>query len=145
MVGRKVDPVWVLKVCALVLFCAFVFNFAITVFSPRAQAAVGATSGEPSFANPGGIIPQSEDIPKIDFVSFIQKFVRTTGIYAFITNLGEIALTPSGEEMEIYSWMKLIMVLVGFGIVYLGAAKNFEPLLLVPIGFGVIFANIPFA
>jgi oxaloacetate decarboxylase beta subunit len=37
------------------------------------------------------------------------------------------------------------MVLVGLLIIYLGAAKGFEPLLLVPIGFGVVFANIPFA
>ena len=37
------------------------------------------------------------------------------------------------------------MVAVGFLIVYLGAVKGFEPLLLIPIGFGTIFVNIPFA
>jgi oxaloacetate decarboxylase beta subunit len=35
------------------------------------------------------------------------------------------------------------MVIVGFVVVYLGAAKGFEPILLVPIGFGIIFVNIP--
>jgi oxaloacetate decarboxylase beta subunit len=38
----------------------------------------------------------------------------------------------------------LIMILVGSTFVYLGAAKNFEPLLLVPIGFGIIVGNVPF-
>jgi oxaloacetate decarboxylase beta subunit len=37
------------------------------------------------------------------------------------------------------------MVAVGFLIIYLGAVKNFEPLLLIPIGFGTVFVNIPFA
>ncbi len=36
-----------------------------------------------------------------------------------------------------------IMILVGFGLLYLAIAKGFEPLLLVPIGFGGILANIP--
>jgi oxaloacetate decarboxylase beta subunit len=41
--------------------------------------------------------------------------------------------------------MELLMVAVGFLIIYLGAVKNFEPLLLIPIGFGTVFVNIPFA
>jgi sodium ion-translocating decarboxylase beta subunit len=35
------------------------------------------------------------------------------------------------------------MLLVGFGLLYLGIQKKFEPLLLVPIGFGVLLANFP--
>ena len=35
------------------------------------------------------------------------------------------------------------MIAIGFLIVYLGAAKGFEPLLLIPIGFGTILVNIP--
>lgn len=38
---------------------------------------------------------------------------------------------------------QLIMMLVGFGLLYLAIRKRFEPLLLVPIGFGGILANIP--
>ncbi|MGB1271884.1 MAG: sodium ion-translocating decarboxylase subunit beta, partial [Endozoicomonas sp.] len=38
---------------------------------------------------------------------------------------------------------QLIMMLVGFGLLYLAIRKQFEPLLLVPIGFGGILANIP--
>lgn len=39
----------------------------------------------------------------------------------------------------------LIMILVGFVLLYLAIAKGFEPLLLIPIGFGAVLANIPFA
>lgn len=37
-----------------------------------------------------------------------------------------------------------VMILVGTFFVYLGIAKEYEPLLLVPIGFGIIVGNIPF-
>ena len=37
----------------------------------------------------------------------------------------------------------LIMILVGFVLLYLAIKKGFEPLLLVPIGFGCILSNIP--
>src|SRR4030067_775435 len=40
-------------------------------------------------------------------------------------------------------WSNLIMMIVGFVLLYLGIKKNFEPLLLVPIGFGAILVNIP--
>lgn len=38
-----------------------------------------------------------------------------------------------------------LMVLIGLLLIYLGIAKRFEPLLLIPIGFGGILANVPFA
>jgi len=37
----------------------------------------------------------------------------------------------------------LIMMVVGGVFIYLGIAKDYEPLLLVPIGFGVILGNLP--
>jgi carboxybiotin decarboxylase len=37
----------------------------------------------------------------------------------------------------------LLMLLIGFFLLYLGIVKKFEPLLLVPISFGLILANIP--
>ncbi len=40
-------------------------------------------------------------------------------------------------------WKQIIMVVVGFFLLYLGVVKGFEPLLLVPIGFGTIFVNVP--
>ena len=38
----------------------------------------------------------------------------------------------------------IVMLVVGCIFVYLGTAKSYEPLLLVPIGFGIIVGNIPF-
>jgi oxaloacetate decarboxylase beta subunit len=36
------------------------------------------------------------------------------------------------------------MILVGCTFLYLGTAKKYEPLLLIPIGFGILVGNIPF-
>lgn len=37
----------------------------------------------------------------------------------------------------------VIMIGIGLIFIYLGIAKNYEPLLLVPIGFGILVGNIP--
>ncbi len=50
-----------------------------------------------------------------------------------MTALGAIAETPG----------VLLMLAIGAVLLYLGIAKKYEPLLLVPIGFGVILANLP--
>jgi sodium ion-translocating decarboxylase beta subunit len=39
----------------------------------------------------------------------------------------------------------VVMILIGSLLLYLGIAKGYEPLLLVPIGFGAILVNIPLA
>ncbi len=59
-----------------------------------------------------------------------QQLWQTTGLLGFLSAGG---------------WGNLLMILVGFGLLYLAIAKGFEPLLLVTIGFGCILANIPFA
>jgi oxaloacetate decarboxylase beta subunit len=41
-------------------------------------------------------------------------------------------------------YRQIIMIVVGSVFVYLGTAKEYEPLLLVPIGFGILVGNIPF-
>lgn len=38
----------------------------------------------------------------------------------------------------------IIMLVVGCVFLYLGTAKKYEPLLLVPIGFGILVGNVPF-
>ena len=38
---------------------------------------------------------------------------------------------------------QIVMILIGFLLLYLAIVQNFEPLLLVPIGFGGVLANIP--
>ncbi len=50
-----------------------------------------------------------------------------------MTGLGEILTQPLG----------LVMLLLAGALLYLGIAKKYEPLLLVPIGFGILLANIP--
>jgi oxaloacetate decarboxylase beta subunit len=40
---------------------------------------------------------------------------------------------------------QVIMMVIGFGLLYLAIARNFEPLLLLPMGFGAILTNIPIA
>jgi len=50
-----------------------------------------------------------------------------------------------GIEMGLafLTWQRLIMWAMGGVLIYLGVAKKWEPLLLVPIGFGIILVNIP--
>ena len=40
---------------------------------------------------------------------------------------------------------RIIMIGVGFTLLYLGIRRKFEPLLLIPIGFGAVLSNIPLA
>jgi carboxybiotin decarboxylase len=145
MINLKKDPILVVKFCLLVLICAFAFSFISSVFNARAMAQAAKSADElPSFRNPEGIIPNSKDLPRVNLKEFLAELAKSTGIYAFVNDSGE-KLTPSGISFDVFGWYELIMVLVGFIVIYLGAAKGFEPLLLVPIGFGIVFANIPFA
>lgn len=50
-------------------------------------------------------------------------------------------LQNTGFGMATYG--HLIMIAVGLAFIYLGIAKHYEPLLLVPIGFGILMGNIP--
>ena len=125
---------------------AFAFTFINSAFNARAHAQEQAVVEEepPSWKNPEGIIPGSKDLPLVSLGEFIKNIAHTTGIYAFFTDEIEMKDTE-GKSFPVFGWMELIMVLVGLLVIYLGAARNFEPLLLVPIGFGIVFANIPFA
>lgn len=67
---------------------------------------------------------------EISVLQGLASVARTTGINGF--------MQPGG-------WKGLVMVLAGCLLLYLGVARDFEPLLLVPIGFGTIFVNVPFA
>ena len=55
-------------------------------------------------------------------------------LYQFLSNTGYF----------LADYRHLIMLVVGCIFLYLGTAKKFEPLLLVPIGFGILVGNIPF-
>ena len=72
-----------------------------------------------------------------------------------LPSLGQIFLNLAGETgvsgffANDGSWVEgpgqLVMISVGFLLLYLGIAKGFEPLLLVTIGFGCVLSNIPLA
>ena len=50
----------------------------------------------------------------------------------------------SNTSFANFEFKYLIMIAVGIAFLYLGIAKNWEPLLLVPIGFGILVGNVPF-
>jgi carboxybiotin decarboxylase len=52
---------------------------------------------------------------------------------------------PEGELLGVLAltWQGAVMLGLGGLLIYLGIAKQIEPLLLVPIGMGIILANIP--
>ncbi|KAB2892156.1 MAG: sodium ion-translocating decarboxylase subunit beta [Desulfobulbaceae bacterium] len=62
---------------------------------------------------------------------------RTTGIYGIV----------DGQLHQ--DWTvgigRVLMIMVGLVLLYLGIFRQFEPLLLVPIGYGAILSNIPLA
>ena len=61
---------------------------------------------------------------------------KSTGLSAFIS------LNDQGWTNGLG---RLVMLCIGFLLLYLGIAKGFEPLLLVPISFGAILSNSPLA
>ncbi len=89
---------------------------------------------------------------------FFKNIGKSTGIYKIIhrQTAEEIEAEKAAEEAKELAaksdpfagkkapgWQYVVMIAIGFLIVYLGAAKGFEPLLLIPIGFGTILVNIP--
>jgi sodium ion-translocating decarboxylase beta subunit len=55
------------------------------------------------------------------------------------------ALSSLVQGFASLTWQSAVMILLGCLLLYLGIAKKFEPLLLIPIGFGVILGNLPLA
>lgn len=65
-----------------------------------------------------------------------------TGFFSFLgSNLSEFFGYTGFANAE---WGHLAMIIIGLYFIYLGIAKRFEPMLLIPIGFGIIIGNIPF-
>ena len=50
-------------------------------------------------------------------------------------------LSNTGYFMADYR--NVVMMIIGCTFIYLGIAKHYEPLLLVPIGFGILMGNVP--
>lgn len=49
------------------------------------------------------------------------------------------------ENLTKFSWQQIVMILIGFVLIYLAIKKEMEPTLLLPMGFGTILVNIPFS
>lgn len=109
----------------LLVFTVLSFIFPATPMC-AAQGALpeGATLAAQAVVVPPA--PASGDA--ISTMGCLKSIVRSTGIWD---------MTVGGH------WKQVIMVLVGFLLLYLGVVKDFEPLLLVPIGFSTLFVNVP--
>ncbi len=86
----------------------------------------------------------------------VEKLTKNTGIYSFALGFQKLFASDEAAELQEETPTKkkgilpsgvgqIIMILVGLLLIYLGVAKQFEPLLLIPIGFGGVLANIPVA
>ena len=49
----------------------------------------------------------------------------------------------SGFYLLLADWRQIVMIVLACGLLYLGLAKKFEPLLLVGIAFGMLLTNLP--
>lgn len=132
----------VLKAMTVILGVALVLSMVSTAFAANDNEEVA------SFRTMGtAIIKGSENVPFIDPLGFIQNIWKNTGINQMIN--GEIPAPAHVQAADPFAgivapgWQKLLMMAVGFLIVYMGAFKGFEPLLLIPIGFGTILVNVP--
>lgn len=95
----------------------------------------------------------------ISISKFLKNIGKSTGIYKMIhqPTAEELALEKAQAEAQLVAeennpfdeapkapgWQSLIMLAIGFLIIYLAVGKGFEPLLLIPIGFGTVLVNIP--
>ncbi len=57
--------------------------------------------------------------------------------------LGYVEQVINGTGFANLNWLNVLMLCIGGVFIYLGIAKEYEPLLLVPIGFGILIGNIP--
>lgn len=51
----------------------------------------------------------------------------------------------AGTAFANFELKYLVMIAIGLVFIFLGIAKGWEPLLLVPIGFGILIGNVPFS
>ena len=138
MLGDKKNRRHIVNVTVAILAIALVYSVAGTVFASDSSAS------RASLFNLDVEIEGSQGVPSISITEFLTNTVENTGINAVINGSEEVADLVDPNKTDIVTgWQRLLMMAVGFLIIYLGAIKGFEPLLLVPIGFGTVFVNIP--
>ncbi|RNA65029.1 sodium ion-translocating decarboxylase subunit beta [Prosthecochloris sp. ZM_2] len=76
------------------------------------------------------------DSGRLSIQNVFMNLVHSTGVYALMTDNSLTWTEGIG---------RLLMITVGALLIYLGIAKGFEPLLLIPIGMGAVLSNIPLA
>lgn len=80
--------------------------------------------------------PVSEPNQVAPLVDLLSELWASTGLVQFL---------GMGADDPLMSIGRLVMILLGMFLLYLGIAKKFEPLLLVPIAFGAVLSNAPLA
>ncbi|GMO41802.1 MAG: sodium ion-translocating decarboxylase subunit beta [Treponemataceae bacterium] len=133
MLNDKSHKRRVFNITLCILGIALVFSVCGTAFASGTAAPAPATASG------------SREVPKISIADFFTNTLRNTGIYQIISGVEQVEnfADPAAARIPVHGWERFILMAIGFLIIYLGAAKGFEPLLLVPIGFGTVFVNIP--
>ena len=157
---KKNNSKQIFFITAMLTVAAMVISFGSTVFADNGDEVASFRTMNTA------IVKGSENVPRISLKEFVKNIGKDTGVYKMFfadTKANEesdvvaeenvisaettetVAHAPANDfdASNVKGWQKLIMLAIGFLIVYLGAAKGFEPLLLIPIGFGTILVNIP--
>lgn len=112
-----------------VLLTLLVFGILAFIFPATPMSAAQGALPEGALAVQAAVVPSAPAADSaVSTMGCLKSIVRSTGIWD---------MTAGGH------WKQIIMVLVGFLLLYLGVVKDFEPLLLVPIGFSTLFVNVP--
>ena len=110
----------------------FIFSAVLMcLFAGRAAYAAPDQNGVQPVA-----VEQEKQLTLPGFSELITNIANSTGVKGFIDGNKESWTGGIG---------RVLMIIVGFLLLYLGIAKKFEPLLLVTIAFGCILSNIPLA
>jgi oxaloacetate decarboxylase beta subunit len=129
-----------LLLCGVLLAGLTGFGLGIPVTESHASHG-GAPAVAPAEGHAPAAAPKGADDVSVE--RFATNLAKTTGIYGFLFSKEQVKFR--GGDVWVAGWHKLMMLIIGGILLYLGVAKNFEPLLLVPIGFGTVLVNIPFA
>lgn len=109
------------------LLGTLVFILAVGCVWGQVAGPADSAGSTPGTAAQGGV---DRGPVKISAARSLGSVAANTGVAAFCSGSG---------------WKSFVMILVGCVLLYLGVARDFEPLLLVPIGFGTILVNVPIA
>ena len=152
----------VMSVCCGIFAVAFVLSAGTKVLAQTAETS--APAAEKTVKVSGGtgldrVIEGTENWGEehnINPVQFLKNIGKSTGIYKMFfqsaqeAEAEEAAKAKAEENAEkagatnwgrAPGWQSFLMMCIGFLIIYLGAGKGFEPLLLIPIGMGTVLIN----